>query len=195
MNVSENPTIHKATLADLVAIPEENRRHEIIDGVLHPKKANNVRHGQAQIRLPRLLGPYDRKPGGKWPGGWWIAAEVEVLLAEDQIYRPDLAGWRRERLPEITSDWPARVIPDWVCEVLSTNRRHDLVEKKRGYHAAHVGHYWIIDPVDETLTVHRWSEAGYTEVLVADRPQRISAEPFDAVEIRVGVLFGDDEDE
>jgi Uma2 family endonuclease len=195
MQVSENPKIHKATLADLLAIPEEDRRHEIIDGVLLRKEATAPPHGLAQSRLPRLLAPFDRKPGGRSPGGWWLLAETEIFLADDQIYRPDIAGWRRERLPQISPEFLVRVIPDCVCEILSTHRKRDLVEKKRGYHAARVGHYWIVDPGDETLTVHRWSADGYVEVLVAERGQRVHAEPFDAVDLLVGVLFGDDDDE
>jgi len=195
MLVSENPTVRKATLEDLLAIPEEDRHHEIIDGVLYPKQRASPRHGLAQGRLARLLGPYDRNPGARSPGGWWIVPETEILLREDQIYKPDIAGWRRERLPELSNQFLVRVTPDWVCEVLSTNRSHDLIQKKRGYHAAAIGHYWIIDPVDETLSVHRWSDAGYVEVLAAHRGETVHAEPFEAVEIRIGVLFGDDDDE
>jgi Uma2 family endonuclease len=86
------------------------------------------------------------------------------------------------------------VRPDWVCEVLSTNRRNDLVKKKRCYHRHGVPHYWIVDPADEVLSVNRWTPDGYLEVLVADQSERVRAEPFDAIELQVGVLFGDDED-
>ncbi len=195
MQVSENPKVHKATLADLLAIPEEDRRHEIVDGVISPKEAATVKHGLAQGHIVTKLGPYNRKPGGRLPGGWWLATEAEVLLAQDQIYRPDVVGWRRDRMPELPNEWPARVLPNWVCEVLSTNRRRDLVEKKRGYHAAGVSHYWIVDPVEHLLEVHRWSADGYIEVLVAERGQTVRAEPFDAIEIFVGILFGDDDDD
>jgi len=111
------------------------------------------------------------------------------------VYRPDVVGWRRERLPALPSEVPILVRPDWVCEVLSTNRRNDLIKKKRSFHRHAVGHYWLVDPVEETLSVHRWHTDGYVEVLVADRDEQVRAEPFDAIELRVGVLFGDDEDE
>ena len=208
------PAKPKATLADLLAIPEEDRRHEIIDGVLVEKQAATGRHGQAQARLARGLGPYDRRPGGRSPGGWWLAVEVEVLFEETQILRPDVLGWRRERLPAVPAEFPTTVRPDWVCEILSTaracprpaappnggadpstNKRNDLILKKRAYHRAGVGHYWIIDPIEETLAVYRWHADGYVEVLIAERNDRVRAEPFDAIEVRLGVLFGDDEDE
>jgi Uma2 family endonuclease len=185
----------KATIADLLAIPEQHRRHEIIDGVLIEKEAASGRHGGAQMRLGRLLGPYDRRPGGRVPGGWWFASEVEIELEASQLFRPDIAGWRRERLLALPTEVPILVTPDWICEVLSKNRRNDLIKKKRVYHAHRGGHYWLVDPIDETLAVHRWHEDGYVEVLSGERGERGRAEPFDAIELRVGVLFGDDDEE
>jgi Uma2 family endonuclease len=85
-----------------------------------------------------------------------------------------------------------RVRPDWVCEVLSTKRRNDLIKKNRVYHRTGVPHYWIIDPIAETLTVLRWGPEGYIQVLLAERGEKVRPEPFEAVELTVGVLFGDD---
>lgn len=191
-----NPAkITGATVADLLAIPEERRRHEIIDGTLVEKEAASGRHGAAQGRLFRRLAPYDRRPGGRWPGGWWFATEVEVLFENTEVFRPDIAGWRRERLPELPSEVPITVRPDWICEILSKNRRNDLIKKKRVYHRHQVGYYWIVDPIEESLAVHRWHSDGYVETVVADRGERIRAEPFEAMDFRVGVLFGDDDEE
>ena len=185
---------HVATIADLLAIPEEYRRHEIIDGVLVEKEAASGRHGGAQMRLCGRLGPYDRRPGGKWPGGWWFATEVEIQFSDSQVFRPDVAGWRRERLDSLPAEVPIIVTPDWICEILSTNKRNDLIKKKRAYHQHQVRHYWLLDPVDETLAVERWHPDGYVEVLIAERGDVVRAEPFDAIDLRVGVLFGDDDD-
>jgi Uma2 family endonuclease len=193
--VSKPAEIPRATIADLLAIPEEHRKHEIVDGVLVEKEAASARHGAAQGRLFRRLAPYDRRPGGRSPGGWWFATEVEVLFEDSQVFRPDVAGWRRERLAQLPTEVPVTVRPDWVCEILSKNRRNDLIKKKRVYHRHEVGHYWIVDPIEETLAVHRWHTDGYVEILVADRDERVRAEPFEAIEFRVGGLFGDDEDD
>jgi Uma2 family endonuclease len=180
------------TIADLLEIPEERRRHEIIDGVLVEKEAASGRHGGAQGRLFRQLGPYDRRPGGPSPGGWWFATEVEIQLAPTEVFRPDVAGWRRERLAALPAEVPLLVRPDWICEVLSTNRRNDLIKKKRAYHRHEVGHYWLVDPLEETLAVNRWHPDGYVEVLVAERDERVQAEPFRELELKVSTLFGDD---
>ncbi|MEJ7728762.1 MAG: Uma2 family endonuclease [Polyangiaceae bacterium] len=190
------PAPGPATLDDLLAIAEERRFHELIDGNLVEKEAASGKHGEAQTRLGRKLGPFDWRHGGPpdRPGGWRFASEVEIYFDATNTFRPDCAGWRRERLPEMPAEVPVRVVPDWVCEILSTNRANDLVRKKRVYHLHRVGHYWILDPVAETLLVYRWGPDGYIEVLAAQRGERVRAEPFVALEIDIGVLLGDDEE-
>jgi Uma2 family endonuclease len=193
--MSEAAKVRQATLADLLAIPEDVRHHEIVDGVLVEKEAASGRHGNAQARLAERLGPYHRRPGGRWPGGWWFMTEVEILLSDSHVFRPDVSGWKRDRMAVPPSEVPITLVPDWVCEILSKNRQNDLIKKKRAYHQHRVGHYWLVDPVDETLAVYRWHPDGFVEVLIADRSERVRAEPFDAIELRVGVLFGDDADD
>lgn len=184
-----------ATVDDLFAIPESERRHELIDGIILEKGAATGEHGAAQRKLSACVDPFDRRPGGRWPGGWWFGTEVDVYFDPANTFRPDVLGWRRDRVPERPRGTPVMVRPDWTCEILSTNRRNDLIKKKRVYHRHQVGHYWIIDPTEETLTVYRWGQDGYIELLVAERGERVRAEPFEAIALQVGVLFGDDEDD
>lgn len=186
-----------ATEADLLALPEQGRGYELIDGEL-VEKPSGFRHSRAQFRLRQPLEPYDRRSsGGDRPGGWWFLTEQLVRFASGQTPRPDVAGWLRERLPEPTEDQETvlNVRPGWIGEIISSsNAANDLVKKRRIYHAHGVRHYWIIDPRDETLTVLRWTLDGYVGVLSALRSERVRAEPFGAVEWLVGVLFGDDDD-
>ncbi|MBI4956932.1 MAG: Uma2 family endonuclease [Myxococcales bacterium] len=184
-----------ATVEDLFAIPEQERRHELIDAVLGAKGAASAEHGAAQWQLSVALGPFGRRPGGGAPGGWWFATEVEIVLDEHNVVRPDVVGWRRERVPEGPRGTRVTTRPDWICEILSTNRGNDLVRKKRVYHRHSVPHYWILDPEEATLTVHRFAPEGYVDVLAAERGDRVRAEPFEAIELDVGALFGDDETE
>jgi Uma2 family endonuclease len=196
--LAAKPPREPATEADLLALPEEGRGFELIDGVLIEKQGG-FHHGRAQVRLGQRLTPYDRRSGGGGgPGGWWFLTEQLVGFGAGQTLRPDLAGWLRERLPEppLSEDTVVRVRPDWIAEIISsTNAGNDLVKKKRIYYRHGVPHYWIIDPRDESLTVLRWTQDGYTEVLIAERGERVRPEPFAGMDLAVGVLFGDDDDE
>lgn len=81
--------------------------------------------------------------------------------------------------------------PTGHAKSLSHDKR-DLVVKPRTLHAARVPHYWVIDHVQKLLFVHRWSPDGYVVVLRASAGDTARAEPFDAIEIQVSDLFGDD---
>lgn len=183
-----------ATLDDFLAIPEERRFHELLASELVEKATPSGEHGDAQAGVVSAVRPrYQRRAGSGGPGGWWIATEVEVLLDEGDLVRPDVLGWRRERVPERPTGTPVRVRPDWVCEVISaSNANVDTVKKLRIYHRARVPHYWIVDPRDATLTAMRWSDAGFTTVLRAERGETVRPEPFEEIELAVGTLFGDD---
>ncbi len=186
-----------ATAADLLAIPEDERFHEVIDGEIVRKAMPSGPHGLAQGALVGRIGDsYSRRPGGRRPGGWWIVTEVEIQLDTHDVYRPDVCGWLRERLPALPRKAPILVRPDWVCEVLSeSNARNDRVKKMRVYHRSGVPHYWLVDPEEETLTVYRWTVDGYLVAVTGQRGERVRAEPFGEVELSVGALFGDDDDD
>jgi Uma2 family endonuclease len=185
--------VRAATLEDLLAIPEEERRCELVEGTIVDKGAATGEHGAAQCKLAAHVEPYDHPSGGRRPGGWRFALGVDVHFDPANTFRPDVAGWRRDRVPEGLRGTPITVGPDWVCEILSTPKRNDLIRKKRVYHRCRVPHYWIVDPEEGTLVVHRWAQDGYMEVLAAERGEEVRAEPFDATVLRVSVLFGDDE--
>ena len=107
--------------------------------------------------------------------------------------RPDVVGWRRETCPERPIGFPVRHKPDWICEVVSPSRpSDDTIKKLRLYHQTQIGYYWIVDPRDSTLTAMRWHVDGYVTRLRAERGQTVRAEPFEAIEIAVGTLLGDD---
>jgi Uma2 family endonuclease len=186
----------KATFADLAALGNDVSA-EVIDGNIVEKASPTMEHGQSQVKVGAFVDRrFARRPGGRWPGGWWFGTEVDVEYDVPQIYRHDTVGWRRDRVPECPTGRPIRIRPDWVCELLSpSNEKRDLVDKMRTLQKAGVPHYWIGNPQDKTLVVHRWTEKGYLIVLTATSGEIVRAEPFDAVELRVGILFGDEEDD
>ncbi len=187
----------EATVADWLAQPEE-RGAELVGGHLVYKAFPTFDHGQAQRKLGGFLTPFDCRPGDAGrPGGWWFGSEVDMLLVGQGV-RPDMAGWRRDRLPKKPRESELGVIterPDWVAEILSpSNVSHDLRVKLSIYHAAGILHYWILDPMKRTVLLHRRHPEGYLAVLGGAADRMIRPEPFDTQELYVRTLFGDDDD-
>jgi Uma2 family endonuclease len=186
------PSRKPATVADLAARGDCDRL-EILGGEIVEKALPSPAHAAAELELAAAIAPFNRRPGGRDPGGWWLFTEIHVAYPTAEVHCHDAAGWRRDRVPERPSEWPVRLRPDWVCEILSPkHERRDLVDKPRVLHAAEVPHYWVIDPEERILLVHRWSRDGYIVVQRATAGEAVRAEPFEAIELRVGVLFGDD---
>lgn len=184
-----DPARRKATYSDLEALPA-HVVGEILYGALHVMPRPRVRHARAASRLGADLGPpFDRGIGG--PGGWVILDEPELHFGDDVVV-PDLAGWRREHLPELPDSAFLTLAPDWVCEVLSPSTRAlDLTDKRDIYRRERVRHLWFVDPQEDahTLEVQRWSSDGYVVTASHRGDARVRAEPFDAIELDLGALW------
>jgi len=186
------PSRRPATLADLM-VRADHDRLEIIGGELVEKAMPSPSHAAAELELAAAIAPFNRRPGGRDPGGWWLFTEIHVEYPRGEIYCHDAAGWRRDRVPARPSEWPVRIRPDWVCEIVSPrHEKQDMVDKPRVLYAAEVPHYWVLDPEAQILLVHRWSRDGYIVVQRAAAGEKIHAEPFEAIELHVGLLFGQD---
>jgi Uma2 family endonuclease len=166
-------------------------RHEVVGGELVQKASPSFRHGTTQSLISGTLGRFQESSrGADRLGGWWIGSEIEVELAPHEVYLPDVAGWRVERMPEPSDARPVRVAPDWVCEILSASTAdRDTGHKQRVYHLARVRHYWVIEPASQTLTVYGWQEAGYLRAVTAGAADVVRAEPFDAMDLELAGLF------
>ena len=176
-----------ATYDDLVALPP-NVVGEIIDGELIASPRPALIHARAATRLSSGLGgPFDRGNGG--PGGWIILYEPELHIV-GQVLVPDVAGWRRERMPEMPhADW-SELAPDWACEILSPGTaKIDRGRKMRHYAAAGVRHAWLIDPLATTLEIYRLDGDGWRLVYTHAGETTIRPEPFDAVDFDLGSLW------
>jgi Uma2 family endonuclease len=129
-----------------------------------------------------LSGPFQRGRSG--PGGWWILPEPGIQLPRAPEVSPDLAGWRRERLPRLPRTDPIDLVPDWACEILSpSTRSYDMLVKRQFYADISVEHLWYIDPEARTLTVSHLEAGRWVELGVFGGEQVIRAAPFDAIEI------------
>lgn len=179
------------SLAQLLALPD-GHRFELVRGTLIEKAAPTFEHGLAQSGVDRTVGSrFGRRGGPGGPGGWWFLVELDVLLGED-VLRPDVCGFRRERLAEKPRQRPLPLAPDWVCEVLSpSTASSDRVDKLQVYFRAGVPHYWLLDPVEGTLEVYRRTDLAYALVQTAKRGQRVNPEPFESETFEVDELLGE----
>jgi Uma2 family endonuclease len=177
-----------ATYADLQALPE-GVKGEIIDGELFVQPRPRPAHARAATTIVSdIQGPYDLGRGG--PGGWWILAEPGVELPRSPEFSPDVAGWRRDRLPELPEDSSIQVVPDWICEVLSPKTRaYDFLKKRPFY--AQVGVSWLlyVDVDARTVTVSRLVEGSWLEVAVHGEDEKVRLEPFKDVELDLALWW------
>ena len=177
----------RATYDDLLRVPERFIA-EILDGELVTQPRPAPRHSLASSVLGTKLGsPFHLGDGG--PGGWILLDEPELHLAADVLV-PDIAGWRRARMPHLPDVPAIDLAPDWICEVLSpSTAATDRVRKMPIYAREKVGHAWLVEPTSRTLEAFRL-EAGRWVVLGARSDDaRVRVEPFEAVELELAPLW------
>lgn len=183
------PGRRRATYEDVLAAPPD-RVAEVIGGELRllPRPAGP--HALVASVLGEVLGPPFRRGSGG-PGGWILIDEPELHLGDD-IVVPDLAGWRRERLPAIADVAYFELAPDWICEVISkSTEKSDRTEKLAIYAAAGVSHAWLINPIARTLEVLRRQAPHWLAIGAHKDDDRVRPEPFDAIELELSVLWAD----
>lgn len=176
-----------ATYEDLLKVPD-HLVAEIVEGELYASPRPSGAHGRAMGAVfSALVRKFDEGDGG--PGGWWIAVEPEIHLDRD-VFVPDIAGWRRERVPEYASGPAWEVAPDWVCEVLSPKTaRFDRIVKLPKYAQHQVAWAWLIDPQLQTLEIFRLRNGQWVLAATHAGDEVIRPEPFDAVDFSLGSLW------
>ncbi|MBK6574758.1 MAG: Uma2 family endonuclease [Sandaracinaceae bacterium] len=182
-----DPARRFATYEDVLDAPE-NKVAEVLAGSLyvHPRPA--MPHAAAATGLAEELGPpFKRGKGG--PGGWFIVAEPELHLGGD-ILVPDLGGWRLTTVSHFSNEAYVETRPDWVCEVLSpSTEKVDRTLKLPIYAREGVGHAWLVNPLLHTLEVLRLEHGRWVTLATHHDDQRVRAEPFDAIELDLSVLW------
>jgi Uma2 family endonuclease len=181
------PRARPATYDDLIEVPD-HLVAEIIDGELHTTPRPAPRHADASSGLGGALrGPFDRGRGG--PGGWRILDEPELHLGHDVLV-PDLAGWRRERLPALPDEAYFTLPPDWVCEVLSSSTMAlDRTRKLAVYAREQVPFAWLVDPTAYTIEVLQLDAGRWVIVTACAGSGAVSLPPFDALPLDLTLLW------
>lgn len=189
------PAVMKKTVyaddlyAELAALPE-HLTGEIINGCLYTQPRPTNPHALASSGLGMDIGSaYHRGRGG--PGGWWILDEPEIHFIRDtEVLVPDLAGWRRERLPRLPKDHRIEVVPDWVCEILSpSTARKDRMTKMPVYARYGVSYLWLVDPLARTLEAFALREGCWTVIGLFQEQEIVSVEPFHEIGLELGALW------
>lgn len=172
-------TKRPATYQDVLDAPP-HMVAEIVHGALHLHPRPGPKHTDVGSILGMKLGPPFRLGDGG-PGGWWIMDEPELHLQAD-ILVPDLAGWRRQRMPALPETASFEVVPDWVCEILSPSTRAFDVGEKRAIYARHgVAHLWQVDPDARTLEAFALDGGRWVLVDTLTADADVALPPFAAV--------------
>jgi Uma2 family endonuclease len=182
-----DPPKRSATYEDLRAVPE-HLVAEIINGVLVTMPRPASRHAWASSSLGgELHGPFMRGKDG--PGGWILLDEPELHLHGDVLV-PDLAGWRRERMPELPDATAFELAPDWICEVLSPSITGiDRAEKMPIYARERVAYAWLVDPIAKTLEACRLENGRWVLLGTWRDDTIVRVEPFEAFELELAGLW------
>ena len=164
---------------------------EILNGQLHTQPRPTGPHALTGSSLgDELVGPFQKGRGG--PGGWWIIDEPEIHFVRDiEVAVPDLAGWKRERMPAVPRDHRFEVVPDWVCEILSpSTASKDRVIKMPLYAKHGVQYAWIVDPFRRALEAMELKNGTWTPLGSFLEEDLAAVAPFDAITIALSGLWG-----
>lgn len=180
------PARRRAVWSDLWQVPP-GLKAEILDGTIETMPSAGFEHQELVSDLSSdIRGRFQHGRGG--PGGWWIVPDVDVALGPHDVVRPDLSGWRKERVP-IKPQRPVEVVPDWVCEVLSpSNAAHDRLTKMELYRRYGVAFVWLVDPALRIIEAYRL-ETLYVRLGAWSTETEARIEPFDAVPLDVAGMF------
>lgn len=176
----------RATYDDLLAVPD-HLVAEILDGELIVSPRPAARHAVAgsaigSVVFDRFNGPPGRPEA---PGGWCVLFEPELHLDADVLV-PDVAAWRRTRMPSVPDVAAFTLPPDWVCEVLSPRTASiDRSRKMPIYAREGVRHLWLVDPRVRTLEVYQLEAGKWVVVHTYAGDDPVRAEPFETLALDV----------
>jgi Uma2 family endonuclease len=136
---------------DLLQLPADGKRHELIDGEHLVSPSPTPRHQSVAMNLTRLLSGFVHAT----KCGKLFAAPLDVMLSPQNVVEPDLLFVAAER-QHIIGDRCLQGAPDLAIEILSpTSRRIDAVLKRHLYEKHGVAEYWLVDPETRTVEILR----------------------------------------
>jgi len=179
-------TSTKMTYEDLLLLPEDGLRHEIIDGEHYVNASPVTKHQRVSYNLIVEIGIYLREH----PVGRLYPAPLDIVFSPYDVVEPDLLFITNER-SEIITTKNIQGAPDLLVEILSeSNRKYDEVTKRALYERTGVGEYWIVDPVSDTVRVFRRNATGRYEIAAnLSRDETLTSPLFPTLEIQLDEIF------
>lgn len=154
------------TYADLLAMPEDNVRRELLDGELVVSPSPVPHHQRVVARLLRALLTHVEQHGGEV-----FTAPLDTVFTDRRVLQPDVLALRAEHADRVTQR-NVTGPPDLAIEVSSPgSRHHDLVRKRAVYEEHGVEGFWFVDLDAERVEVRTLEGGGYGE----PRPHRRGA--------------------
>ena len=175
------------TYQDYLLLPDDGKRHELIDGDHYMTPAPYTKHQRISSNLPRMIGRfvYQRRLGRLY------AAPTAVLLSDLDVVQPDLLFVSTVRTSIITEKH-IQGPPDLVIEILSdATRKTDEIIKRKLYERYGVSEYWIVDPVLETVKIYHMTDRGYVRAaeLTQEAGDHLSTSLFPDLTLMLTAIF------
>jgi len=153
---------------------------EIIEGAHHTTRRGSPRICHARDGLMFYL---RRAFGDDADATWWIFSRPELQVGENRLV-PDIAGWRRDRVPQWPDVSSTAVPPDFVCEVTH------LAKRKLPAYARHgVSWAWVVDPIEQLIEVSRLKDGFWLNVATHTGDAVARMQPFDTLDIPLSRLW------
>jgi Uma2 family endonuclease len=150
----------KMTYQDLLDLPEDGKRREIIGGVLFVAASPSVKHQRVLLRIYRDF--FEALEVSGW--GEIFLAPLDVIFSNFDVVEPDLLVVRTDRRDALTSTH-VTIVPDIVLEVISPfSRRHDEVTKLALFAAYGVPEFWLADSIKRSLRGLTLPDGAYVEI-------------------------------
>lgn len=161
VNVPDNAG-WKLTYDDLVELPEDRLRHELIDGEHYVTPSPNLKHQKVLGNLHLLIGSWLEQH----PIGQIYCAPFDVVFSRFDVVEPDLLYMSNERADAVLTEANVQGAPELVIEIGSpSTRQRDETIKRRLYERSDVSEYWFVDPEIDVVRVYRRGTDGFKRAI------------------------------
>ena len=181
---STQPVV-KFTYEDYLTTPADTR-YELLDGDLIMVPAPNLKHQEVQFRLGQELGRFilDHELGKLF------YAPCDVFLSDTDVVQPDLLFVSRGREHLLSDGEKVRGAPDLAVEILSpSSAAKDRGVKRDLYGRYGVTEYWLVDPIAETVSIHRQRGGVLAATDTFGRGQTLRSTLLAGLELRLDDVF------